>query len=696
MARRAGPASFVRHRFGARGGLLRRLPVLAAGALVVSLAAPAAASTADTAPAQSSAARQQALPAAKPYMGWSSWSLEATGYPGYGGVSWLTEAHVKQQADVVASKLKSHGYEYINVDAGWASGFDQYARPTANPTTFPHGMKSLGDYLHHKGLKFGLYLAVGLDPVAYGDGKTPIHNAPGCTTSDIVYPDLRKTNGWNSAYRMDFTNPCAQKYIDSLADRLAGWGVDLLKVDGVGPGSWQGDADHDNTPDVKAWHTALQRTGRPVQLTLSWSLSHTQAETWKANSNGWRVDTDVECYCDTLVTWNNSLKVRWNDVVQWIDDAGPGHWNNLDSLNVGVGAMDGLTEAERQSYATLWAIESAPLYSGDDLTKLDSYGLKLLTNDEVIALDQAGHPAKPVSQTTNQQTWYARNPDGSYTVALFNLGSEAADVTADFADLGISGSAAVRDLWQHKNLGRVSGHLMASLPPHGSRLFTFTPSRQGADPGTPLGVHGTAATSTSVSLAWDKVNTGASPVTRYTVYADGHPVTTSSGTTATVNGLSAAGAHTFTVVARDAKGRTSAPSKAVEVTTPASGGPTAYEAEAPGNILTGNAVVAGCDACSGGKKIGNLGGGVVSFTHVSAPKDGTYLLKLDYVDADSSRVIDLTVGATTLQIPVPGTNDNAWGTPQSLTVPVPLKAGDNTIGFGNATDYAPDIDRITV
>ncbi|WP_443075124.1 fibronectin type III domain-containing protein [Streptomyces sp. NBC_01483] len=696
MARPAEPVSSTRHRLRTSGVRLRRLPVLAATALVVSLAAPTAASAADSSPSPTNAGHRQGLLAAKPYMGWSSWSLESTSFPGYGGVNWLTEAHVKQQADVVALKLKSHGYEYINVDAGWSNGFDQYARPTSNPTTFPHGMKSLGDYLHAKGLKFGLYLAVGLDPAAYGDGKTAIHGAPGCTTSDIVYPDLRKTNGWNSAYKMDFANPCAQKYIDSVADQLAGWGVDFLKVDGVGPGSGQGGADHDNTSDVKAWHTALRQAGHPIQLTLSWSLSHTKTETWKTNSNGWRIDTDVECYCNTLVTWNNSVKVRWNDVVQWIDDAGPGHWNNLDSLDVGAGAMDGLTEAERQSYMTLWAIESAPLYTGDDLTKLDPYGLKLLTNDEVIAVDQAGRPARPVSQTTNQQTWYTRNPDGSYTVALFNLGSGDADVTADFADLGINGTAAVRDLWKHKNLGRFSGHLTQNLPPHGSRLFTFTPTRHGDHPGTPLGVHGTSATPTSVSLAWGKVNTSASPVTRYTVYADGRPVTTSTGTTATVHGLSAADAHTFTVVARDTKGRTSAPSKAVQITTPASDGPTAYEAEAPGNTLTGNAGVAGCDGCSGGQKIGNLGGGEVAITHVSAPSDGTYLMKLDYVDGDSSRVIDLTVGDTTLQIPVPGTNDNNWGAPQSLTVPVPLKAGDNTLTFGNATDYAPDIDKITV
>jgi hypothetical protein len=627
-------------------------------------------------------------------MGWSSWSLESTSFPGYGGENFLTEAHIKQQADILASKLKSHGYEYVNVDAGWSNAFDQYGRPIPNSASFPDGIKALGDYIHAKGLKFGLYLAVGLDPNAYDGGKTPIYGAPGCTTADIVYPDLRMTNGWNAAYKIDFDNPCAQKYIDSEADELASWDVDFLKVDGVGPGSWQGDAAHDNTPDVKAWHSALQATGRPIQLTLSWSLSHTQAATWKANSNGWRVDTDVECYCNTLVTWNNSVKVRWNDVVQWIDDAGPGHWNNLDSLDVGAGAMDGITDAERQSYMTLWAIESAPLYTGDDLTKLDSYGLKLLTNDEVIGVDQAGNPARPVSQAADQQTWYARNADGSYTVALFNLGAGYSDVTADFSDLGISGKAAVRDLWSHRNLGTASGHLTENLPPHGSRLFTFTPARSSA-PGTVLGLHGTASTAHSVSLAWQPVNTGA-PVAGYTVYADGRKAAATSSTTATVSGLDAASHHTFTVTAHDARGRTSPVSKAVTVTTAAADGPSGYEAEAPANTLGGNAGIADCSGCSSGKKIGNLGGGTVAINDVTAPEDGTYLLKLDYVDGDSSRVIDLDVNGQTIQIPVPGTNDNNWGVVQSLTVPVPLKAGANTLTFGNATDYAPDIDKITV
>ncbi|MEU7969691.1 fibronectin type III domain-containing protein [Streptomyces sp. NPDC049097] len=669
-------------------------------ALAVALTVPA--TTPEWVSQAAAPAGSTAAVAAKPYMGYSTWSLESTSFPGYGGENWLTESHVLAQAGVLASKLKSHGYNHVNLDAGWNVGngtnvSDGYARPTADPKKFPHGMKYIGDQLHKKGLKFGLYLAVGLYQDYYNNGDTPIYGAPGCTTKDIVYPDLRKTSGWDDvSYQLNFASPCTTKYIQSVADELADWGVDFLKIDGVGPGSNQGDDAHDNVPDIKAWHTALQKTGRPIQFVLSWSLSHDRANVWKANSNGWRVDTDVECYCDTLVTWNNSVKQRWNDVVQWIPDAGPGHWNNLDSLDVGAGAMDGINNVERQSYMTLWAVESAPLYIGDDLTRLDSHGLELLTNDEVIAVDQAGNPAKPISQDTPQQVWYARNTDGSYTVALFNLGSGRSDVTAHWSDLGISGKAAVRDLWSHKDLGSVRGSFTDNLPPHGSRLLRITPGSTAGRPGVPLAVHATASGATSVSLAWDAVNSG-SATTGYDVYANGSRAVTATGTSATVSGLRPGTGYSFTVVAHDAKGRTSAPGKTVAITTPAAGGPVPYEAEAATNTLGGNASLAECARCSGGKKVGNLGySGSVAINNVSAPEDGTYLMKIDYTDGSSGRTVVVTTGGTSFQVPLPGSNDNNWGRPRSITVPVHLKAGANTITFGNADDYASDVDRVTL
>jgi alpha galactosidase A-like protein/alpha galactosidase C-like protein/fibronectin type III domain protein len=638
--------------------------------------------------------------ATTPYMGWSSWSLESTNYPGVnptGGASWLTEQHVLQQADVLAARLKSHGYDYVNVDAGWSNGFDAYGRPVANPTTFPDGMAYLGNHLHAKGLRFGLYLAVGLAPTAYDGGATPIYGAPGCHTGDIVYPDLRTTNGWNSAYKIDYSNPCAQAYIDSIADELAGWGVDFLKLDGVGPGSFVGGPNYDNTSDVAAWATALQRTGRDIQFVISWALSHTEADTWKRYTNGWRVDTDVECYCNTLVTWNNSVKQRWNDVVQWIPDAGPGHWNNLDSLDVGDGTMDGISDVERQSYMTLWAIEGAPLYSGDDLTKLDGYGLSLLTNDEVIAVDQAGNPARPVDQRSDQQVWYARDADGSYTVALFNLGPSAATVTANWQDLGFTGTAKVRDLWSHTNLGTSCDRFSATVPSHGSRLLRVTPTGTQVGPSVPTGLHGTGSTAGSVSLAWDASVAGRSSLAGYDVYANGTRVASTTGTTATVAGLKPATSYRFSVAARDNHGTTSPPGTAIDVTTPDSGGPVSYEAEASGNTLGGNAAVYSCSACSGGAKVGYLGGnGTLTINHVTAPAAGTYLMKLSYVDGDTSRLAIVTVNGTPFNLPLSGTGDNDWDDPQTVVVPVRLSAGDNTVQFGNPTDYVSDIDRIVV
>jgi hypothetical protein len=439
---------------------------------------------ANLAPASAAPVTTAATVADRPYMGWSSWSLESTNSPGVnpnGGASWLTEEHILQQADVLASKLKPYGYDRLNIDAGWSADFtftfnyDGYGREAPSPVRFPHGMKYVSDALHAKGLKAGIYLAVGLEKPAYGGGTVPIWNAPGCTTADIVYPDLRTTNGWDSSYKIDFTKPCAQKFVDSQAQQIADWGYDFLKLDGVGPGSFRSGDNYNNIADVTAWQAAIAKTGRPIHFELSWSLDRNYAGDWKQHANGWRIDTDVECYCNTLVTWNNSVKIRWDDVAGWTPWASTGGWNDLDSLDVGSGPMDGLTNDERQSYMTLWAISAAPLYSGDDLTKLDAYGLSLLTNREVIAVDQQGIPARPVTPTGPGQVWGSKNADGSYTVALFNMGSFPGQVTANWSSFGFGGAASVRDLWSHQDLGIRNGSISATLPAHGSRLFRVTP-----------------------------------------------------------------------------------------------------------------------------------------------------------------------------------------------------------------------------
>ncbi|MFE8947360.1 alpha-galactosidase D [Streptomyces sp. NPDC007856] len=586
---------------------LATVPAAATGAMASDSTSSAVASAATTDGASSGLA-------ARPYMGWSSWSMQSSQYPGLnpdGNYSYLTEANVLKQTDALAATLKKYGYDHVDIDAGWwmdknwTSEFDQYGRQTPDPVRFPSGMKAVADHIHSKDLKAGIYLPVGLEKGAYGDGKVPIRNAPGCTTADIVYPDLRTTNGWDSAYKLDFDNPCAQKYIDSQAQMLAAWGYDFLKLDGVGPGSFKSGDNYNNVPDVAAWHQAIAGTGRPIHLELSWSLDIGHAADWKKYSNGWRIDTDVECYCNTLVTWENSVNDRWNDAPAWSHEAGPGGWNDLDAIDVGNGAMDGLTNAERQSYMTLWAINKSPLFTGDDLTKLDSYGLSLLTNQEVIGVDQSDSPvARPVTPLGDQQVWGTRNADGTYTVALFNLGSSSASVTADWASFGFTGAASVRDLWNHQNLGTYRNRITATLPAHGSRLFTVKPG------GTPLAT-------------------------------------------------------------------------------------TRYEAESADNTLTGNASVAGCDSCSGGKKVGNLYlDSKLQFNDITVKKDGIYTVNVAYVSGDPRSVTVYSNSGHGTSLRFPSTGD--WSTVDTVSVQLALKAGSNTITFDSGWDYSPDIDRIDV
>ena len=218
----------------------------------------------------------------------------------------------------------------------------------------------------------------------------------------------------------------------------------------------------DTRDNVKAWSEAL--APHNIWLELSWALDIRYADTWKKYANGWRVHWDIECYCQTLTKWDNIARL-FPTAAQWWRHAGPGGWNDFDSLNIGNGAMDGLTQDERQTTMTFFAVSAVPLYSGNDLTDLDDYGIQLLTNDEVIAVNQAGRPARPVSIDTNQQVWYANNGDGTFTVALFNLGNSNATVNVNWSDIGISGPASVRDLWSHTELGTFdTGYSAAEMP----------------------------------------------------------------------------------------------------------------------------------------------------------------------------------------------------------------------------------------
>jgi alpha-galactosidase len=393
-----------------------------------------------------------------PFLGWSSWSSLR------GNIS---EAKIQAQADSMASNLKSFGFTYINIDSGWTNGFDSFGRATPDTSKFPHGISGIASYVHSKGLKLGIYLLPGMNQSVWQANDqifgTNFHVRDITDTS-------QQGNTLGNAYRIDYSKPGATQYIQSYANLVTSWGVDYIKFDFVGPGG--GKVAADNRADMQQWEAALKATGRPVWIELSNNLSLANAKDWQADANGWRITGDIECYskCPNLTYWPK-VSTRFSTVPKWVPFAGPGGWNDLDSLEIGNGSKDGLSLDERQTTMTLWAISAAPLILGTDLTKLDSTDLKMLTNTEVLGVDQAGQPASPVSQASSQQVWWAKNADGSYTVALFNLGSATANVTVKWSDLGLSGSHSIHDLWSHQDLGSFNGSFTASLKTHASRLF---------------------------------------------------------------------------------------------------------------------------------------------------------------------------------------------------------------------------------
>jgi alpha-galactosidase len=399
-----------------------------------------------------------------PFMGWSTWNFIGRN---------PTEANVQAQAKVEASKLKAYGYNYILLDDFWylnpSTTVDQYGRWVVDTSKFPDGLSGLASYVHSLGLKFGAYLTPGI-PVAAVNQNTPIEGT-GYHAKDIANTSQFEKNynyGSSVMYYIDYSKPGAQAYINSWADELASWGVDFLKMDGVG------DSD---IPDVQAWSTALNQSGRSIYFDLSNNLDIKNASTWRANANAWRTQGDIECYSrcpGKLVSWGG-VSGRFASAASWAQYAGPGGWNDLDAMDVADGTLDGLTNTQRQSYMTLWAMAAAPMYMGDDLTQMDSYGLSLLSNTEVIAVDHSGLAGTRVYNANNLQVWEKPNGDGSYSVALFNLGTSTAPVTVTWSELGFSGSAAARDLWAHNNLGSFSGSYTASVASDGSILLKVTP-----------------------------------------------------------------------------------------------------------------------------------------------------------------------------------------------------------------------------
>jgi alpha-galactosidase len=419
----------------------------------------------------SAIAESNGLAVTAPLMGWSTWSFVRSG---------PNAAKVDAQADAMKSSgLSSHGYSYINLDDFWMAcnsngpEVDSNGRWIANPATFPGGIQAVASHVHSDGLKFGIYVTPGIPQNAVL-ANSPIAGTS-VTADQIAEPSVTETN--YDCQHMDGINyaaPGAQAYINSWADEFASWGVDYLKIDGVGAS---------DIPDVQAWSTALRQTGRSIHLELSNTLPISDATTWSSLANGWRTTGDIECYsCESggssypLTDWNNVFS-RFAAAASWQPYGGPGGWNDYDSLEVGNGANDGITVPERQTMMSLFSLASAPLILGTDLTHLDPADLAMLENNAVIGVDQDGIPAGRVISSGSEQVFGKRQQNGAWDIGVFNTDTSASHTfTVPLAQLGLTGSANVTNLWSGQSLGTVNGTYTATVAPGGVSLISATPA----------------------------------------------------------------------------------------------------------------------------------------------------------------------------------------------------------------------------
>jgi len=360
-----------------------------------------------------------------PPMGWNSWNKFGCN---------VSEKLIKEMADaMVTSGMRDAGYVYLVIDDCWQIDRDAQGNILPDAQRFPSGMKSLADYVHAKGLKFGIY-------------------------SDAGTLTCQK-------------RPGSRGYEFQDARQYAAWGVDYLKYD------WCSTSTQNAQASYSIMRDALLKAGRPIVFSIcEWGT----AKPWlwaKDVGNLWRTTGDIQDCWDCKRDWGGMGVVHILDLQDGLESyAGPGHWNDPDMLEVGNG---GMSTTEYRSHFSLWCLLSAPLMAGNDLRSMSSEIKEILTNREVIAIDQdpLGMQGRRVYRSGEQEVWSKQLADGGRAVVLFNRGAQEKQMSVAWTDIGYPRylSANVRDLWAHKDLGKINGSYTATVPSHGVVMVTIKP-----------------------------------------------------------------------------------------------------------------------------------------------------------------------------------------------------------------------------
>ena len=424
--------------------------------------------------------------ASTPPMGWNSWDSFGTT---------VTEADVKANAAWMARNLKAYGWQYVVVDMEWfvtnpipegnAKNFiysiDENGRYIPDPKRFPSsangaGFKPLGDYLHSLGLKFGIHILRGIPKHAV-EQNMPIAASP-YRAADAA--DRSDTCAWNfDTYGTDSSRPAAQAYYDSIAQLYAGWGVDFVKVDCIASHPYKSE-------DIRMLSLALRKTGRPIVLSLSpGETPIDKIDELRANAQMWRISDDVWDLWHSTVAYPQGLNDQFPRAAKWASETRSGHWPDADMLPLGyLGPAPGwgstarqsrLTHDEQQTLMTLWCIFRSPLMMGGNLPRSDEWTKSLLTNPEVLEVDQHSSNSHVATETGHIVIWLSQAADpGKYYLAIFNRSEQAQAVHYRWKDLGLAERTyKPRDLWQRRGLTPAE-QLSVSLPPHSSLLYELS------------------------------------------------------------------------------------------------------------------------------------------------------------------------------------------------------------------------------
>lgn len=418
----------------------------------------------------------------KPPMGWNSWDCYGAG---------VTEDELLGNAEFMRDRLKQYGYQYVVCDIQWyepaAKGnvynnfadlcMDEYSRLIPAVNRFPSsangaGFKPIADKIHSMGLKFGIHIMRGIPRQAV-HRNTRIY---GTTARARDIASQFSLCPWNTdMYGVDTEKRGAEEYYDSLFKLYASWGVDFVKVDDIANTEFSPQNPYSAEKEIEMIRAAIDRSGRDMVLSLSPGPAPlNKAEHLSENANMWRISGDFWDRWDKLLNMF-SLCEKWYPYVK------DGSFPDCDILPLGklcidgsymgdMGRDSGFTKEEQKTMMTLWAVFRSPLFFGGELRLTDNYTLSLVTNPEVINVNQNSEKPLLVYNKGGIAVWQTKI-ENCTAVAVFNLSDEEKHYKLSFSDLGIENVRAVRDLWARKDIPKFENDVAVSLKPHSSAFF---------------------------------------------------------------------------------------------------------------------------------------------------------------------------------------------------------------------------------